>query len=93
MRSLWGRRICSKKKKQQQLQWASPEWGNQTTITTILLQTVHSPLFSRKIVEIERYVLRAVILHECQNYLAGGGRFGRKREKQYLAPLPPELHV
>ena len=35
--------------------------------------TVHSPPFSRKIVEIERFALRAVILHECQSYLGGGG--------------------
>ena len=34
---------------------------------------VHSPLFSRKIVEIECFALRAAILHECQNYLVGGG--------------------
>ena len=34
--------------------------------------TVHSPLFFRKIVEIERFPLRAAILHECQNYLGGG---------------------
>ena len=31
--------------------------------------TVHSPLFFRKIVEIERFPLRAAISHECQNYL------------------------
>ena len=36
-------------------------------------ETVHSPLFFRKIVEIERFALRAAILHECQNYLGGGG--------------------
>ena len=29
-----------------------------------------------KIVEIERFALRAAILDECQNYLGGGGRFG-----------------
>ena len=34
--------------------------------------TVHSPLFFRKIVEIERFPLRAAILHECQNYLRRG---------------------
>ena len=34
--------------------------------------TVHSPLFFRKIVEIERFPLRAAILHECQNYLGRG---------------------
>ena len=39
--------------------------------------TVYSPLFFRKIVEIERFALRAAILHECQNYLGGRGRFGR----------------
>ena len=30
---------------------------------------VHSTLFFRKIVEMERFALRAAILHECQNYL------------------------
>ena len=29
--------------------------------------------FFRKIVEIERFALRAAILHECQNYFIGGG--------------------
>ena len=29
--------------------------------------------FSAKIVEIERFALRAAILHECQNYLKDGG--------------------
>ena len=38
-------------------------------------QTVHSPLFFRKIVEIERSALRVAISHECQNYLGGGGGF------------------
>ena len=38
--------------------------------------TVHSPPFSRKIIEIERFVLRAAILHKCQNYLGGGGGLG-----------------
>ena len=33
--------------------------------------TVHSPLFFRKIIEVERFALRAAILHECQNYLGG----------------------
>ena len=39
------------------------------------LQTVHSPLVFRKIVEIERFnfALRAAILYESQNYLEGGG--------------------
>ena len=39
---------------------------------------VHSPYFPRKIVEIKHFALRAAILDECQNYLGGGGRFGRK---------------
>ena len=30
-------------------------------------------LFFRKIIEIERFVLRAAILHECLNYLGDGG--------------------
>jgi len=30
-------------------------------------KTVHSPLFFRKIIEIERFALQAAILHECQN--------------------------
>ena len=47
------------------------------------LQTVHTSqsLFFREIVKIEHFALRAAILDECQNYLGGGGRFGRKREK------------
>ena len=32
------------------------------------LVNIHSPLFFRKIIEIERFALRAAILHECQNY-------------------------
>ena len=32
-----------------------------------LLRNLHSPLFSRKIVQIERYALRVAILDECQN--------------------------
>ena len=34
-------------------------------------ETVHSPIFFGKIIEIERFALRAAILHECQNYLGG----------------------
>ena len=30
----------------------------------------------RKIIEIERFALRAAILHECQNYLGDGGGLG-----------------
>ena len=33
------------------------------------ISKIHSPLFYCKIVEIERYVLQAAILDECQNYL------------------------
>ena len=40
------------------------------------LWTVHSPPFFCKIIEIERFVLRAAILHECENYLGGGGGLG-----------------
>jgi len=32
------------------------------------------PIFSGKIVEIERFALGATILHECQNYLGSGAR-------------------
>ena len=42
----------------------------------------------------ERFALWAAILHDCQNYLGGGGLLGRKREKYFsifLAPLPLEL--
>ena len=49
------------------------------------LFSVHSPLFSRKIVEIERYALGVAILDECQDYLGGGGRFGR----EHFSPPPP----
>ena len=45
------------------------EYGRRTSNITI---TVHSPLFFRKIVEIERFALRASILDECQNYLGAG---------------------
>ena len=37
-------------------------------------QTVRSPLFFRKVIEIERFALRAAILHECQNYLIPDAR-------------------
>ena len=51
----------------------------------ILLQnkiTVHSPLFFRKMVEIERFALRAAILHELlSKLLRGRGRFGSGSEK------------
>ena len=40
-------------------------------------------LFFRKIIEIESFALRAAILHECQNYLGGGGGLGGS-EKNHL---------
>ena len=42
------------------------------------MYTVHSPVFFRKIVDIERFALRATILDKCQIYLGGGGQFGRR---------------
>ena len=54
-------------------------------------------LFFRKIVDIERFALRAAILDECWIYLGGGGRFGRRREKKFFrllsltAYIPPML--
>ena len=33
-------------------------------------------LFFRKIIEIEGFVLRTAILHECKNYLGGGSGSG-----------------
>ena len=36
--------------------------------------------FRIKIAEIERFTLRAAILHECQNYLGDEGRFGMMDE-------------
>ena len=44
-----------------------------------------------KIVDLEDFALPAAILGECQNYLGGGVRFGRKREK-YL-PLPAAINL
>ena len=45
------------------------------------LWTVHSPLFFRKIIEFERFVLRAAISHECQNYLGAGGLGGSEKNR------------
>ena len=47
--------------------------GISETVQLLPLRLFTVLYFFRKIVEIERYVLRAAILHECQNYLAGGG--------------------
>lgn len=38
--------------------------------------TVHTPLFYRKIVEIEDFALQVAILNECQIYLEGAGGGG-----------------
>ena len=43
------------------------DWLNVDGTAKNNVETVHSPLFSRKIVEIERFPLRAAILHVCQN--------------------------
>ena len=44
-------------------------------------ETVHSPIFFGKIIEIERFALRAAILHECQNYLGGEKNRGTVRDR------------
>ena len=49
-------------------------------------------LFFRKIIEIEGFVLRAAILHECKNYLGGGGGLGGSVKNIFLyfsRPFPP----
>ena len=49
-------------------------------------------LFFRKIIEIEGIVLRAAILHECENYLGGGGGLGGSEKNIFLyfsRPSPP----
>ena len=43
---------------------------------SIFNESVHSPLFVRKIIKIGRFALQAAILHECQNYLGGRGGLG-----------------
>ena len=55
--------------------------------------TVHSPLFFRKIIEIERLALRATILHECQNYLGGGGGLGGGERESYNPRRPPPRYI
>ena len=54
-----------------------------------LVDCSQSPI-SLKIVEIERFALRAAILHECQNYL-GVGAVWEEARNIFLAPLPLEL--
>ena len=44
-------------------------------------------------VEIERFTLRAAILHECQNYSGGGGGLGWSEKNIFLAPLPPRVII
>ena len=48
------------------------------------MYTVHSSLFFHKIVDIERFALRAAILDECQIYLRAGDSLG-------VGPLLPRL--
>ena len=45
------------------------------------------PYFSRKIFEIERFALHAVILHECHNYL--GGARGCPPPRTIIPDAPP----
>ena len=51
------------------------QWTQTCTFSRSMIESmiwsVHSPLFFRPIVKIERFGLRAAILHECQNYLGG----------------------
>ena len=63
---------------------------------TLPHKTVHSPLFFRKIIEIERFALRAAILRECQNYLGGGGGLGGSEKNRDYSPsifLAPSVHL
>ena len=48
-------------------------------------ETVHSPIFFGKIIEIERFALRAAILHECQNYLGGEKNRGTVLKKHHCS--------
>ena len=41
-------------------------------------------------VKIERFALRAAILHECQNYLVGGGGLGGSEK---IGPPPPRAVI
>ena len=54
----------------------------QDTSSYCFSKTVHSPLFFCKIIEIERFVLQAAILHECQNYLWGGDGLGGSKKNR-----------
>ena len=70
----------------------SRQWRDKLLEWSYDVKTVHSPLFFRKIIEIESFALRAAILHECQNYLGGGGGLGGSEKNNYkiifLAPAP-----
>ena len=57
------------------------------------IDSSQSSILPCKIVEIERFAFRAAILRECQNYLGGRGRFGRKREKYFSRPPPPRAII
>ena len=50
---------------------------------------VHSPVFFRKIIEIERFALRAAILRECQNYLGSGDGLGGNEKNLFYFSRPP----
>ena len=65
--------------------------GRTTNYITGKEWTVHGPLFFRKIVEIERFVLRVAILHECQNYLGGEGGLGGSEIYFSRPPFPLQL--
>ena len=47
------------------------------------------------VIEIEHFALRATILHECQNYLGGGGGLGGgERERESYNPRrPPPRYI
>ena len=45
---------------------------------------LQSPIFPYKFFEIERFALRAAILHECQNYLGSRRSWGDKRRSAVL---------
>ena len=51
-------------------------------------QTVHNPLFFRKILDIERFTLPATALDECQIFLGGGERVPSTHRYKPRRPLP-----
>ena len=50
----------------------------------VAIEAVRSPLFSRKIVEIERFALRAAILDECQNFLGAWEEVRKMRDCPHI---------